>query len=211
MSTAYHPQTDRSSKRTNKTINQALRFFMDRHQSSWINALPCIRFNLMSTINASTRYSHFHLHLGHTPQLLPPLTSQTVDTVRQDFPTDIMNTLEAIISLKTDVADAHDALLTAKISQASSADIHRGDEPTFEVNDLIYLSTAHRRHEYLNGKTKCVAKFMPRFNGPYKIISAHPESSNYTLELPAHTNIHPTFHVSELRAHVPNNANLYPL
>jgi hypothetical protein len=134
-----------------------------------------------------------------------------VDTVRQDFPTDIMNTLEAIISLKTDVADAHDALLAAEISQASSANVHRGDEPTFEVNDLVYLSTAHRRRKYLNRKTKHVAKFMPQFNGPYKIISAHPESSNYTLELPAHTNIHPTFHVSELRAHVPNNANLYPL
>jgi hypothetical protein len=39
-----------------------------------------------------------------------------VDAVRQDFPVDITNALEAIISLKTDVADAHDVLLTAKIS-----------------------------------------------------------------------------------------------
>jgi hypothetical protein len=51
---------------------------------------------------------------------------------------------------------------------------------------------------------------MPHFDGPYKIISAHPESSSYTLDLPAHTNIHPTFHTSELKKHVPNNPILYP-
>lgn len=27
---------------------------------------------------------------------------------------------------------------------------------------------------------------------------------------PAHTNVHPTFHASELKRHVPNNAELYP-
>lgn len=51
---------------------------------------------------------------------------------------------------------------------------------------------------------------MPRFDGPYKILAAHPESSTYTLDLPAHTNIRPTFHASELKAHVPNDAALYP-
>ncbi|KIK33360.1 hypothetical protein CY34DRAFT_33595, partial [Suillus luteus UH-Slu-Lm8-n1] len=32
----------------------------------------------------------------------------------------------------------------------------------------------------------------------------------YTLDLPTHTNIHPTFHASELRRHVPNDTSLYP-
>jgi len=51
---------------------------------------------------------------------------------------------------------------------------------------------------------------MPRFDGPYTIVSANPESSTYTLDLPDHTNVYPTFHVSELKRHVPNNAELYP-
>jgi hypothetical protein len=55
-----------------------------------------------------------------------------------------------------------------------------------------------------------VGKFMPRFDGPYTIVSANPESSTYTLDLPQHTNVHPTFHVSELKRHVPNNADLFP-
>lgn len=210
MSTAYHPQTDGASERTNKSINEALRFFVDRHQNGWVNALPRVRFNLMSTVNKSTGYSHFHLHLGRTPRLLPPLTPKGVHDIREDFPADINNALEAIISLKSDIADAHDALVAAKISQANSANAHRDKEPVFTVGDLVYLSTAHRRREYTTGNNRRVAKFMPRFDGPYKIIIAHPESSNYTLDLPAHTNIHSTFHASELKKHVPNDTTLYP-
>lgn len=210
MSTAYHPQTDGSSERTNKTVNQALRYFVDRHQTGWVKALPRVRFNMMSTLNASTGYTHFHLHLGRTPRRLPPLTPEGVHDVREIFPTDISGALETIMSLKTDIADAHDALMSTKIGQAAWANAHRTEEPMFAVDDLVYLSTAHRRREYLNGSNRRVAKFMPRFDGPYKIISAHPESSTYTLDLPAHTNIHPTFHTSELKRHVANEKELYP-
>jgi transposase InsO family protein len=67
MSTAYHPQTDVASERTNKTVDQALRYFVDRHQTGWVAALPRVRFNIMATKNASTGYTPFHLHLGRTP------------------------------------------------------------------------------------------------------------------------------------------------
>jgi hypothetical protein len=210
MSTAYHPQTDGASERTNKTVDQVLRYFVDRHETGWVYALPRVRFNLMSSVNASMGYTPFHLHLGRTPRMLPPLTPKNVQSARQDFPTDVANALDAIISLKTDVADAHDALVASRIAQANAANVHRSNEPDFNIGDFIYLSTAHRRREYLNGNNKRVAKFMPRFDGPYTIVSANPESSTYTLDLPDHTNVYPTFHVSELKRHVPNNAELYP-
>ncbi|KAG2055676.1 hypothetical protein BDR06DRAFT_849670, partial [Suillus hirtellus] len=42
------------------------------------------------------------------------------------------------------------------------------------------------------------------------ILSASPESSAYTLELPEYTNVYPTLHASELKRHIPNDATLYP-
>ncbi|KAG1839247.1 hypothetical protein F4604DRAFT_1551814, partial [Suillus subluteus] len=112
----------------------------------------------MSTRNASTGYTPFHLHLGRTPRLLPPLTPEGMKATREDFPTDIANTLEAIVSLKTNVADAHDALLATRIVQAHTTNQHRNKEPTFEIRDFVYLSTAHRRREYLKGNNKRIAK-----------------------------------------------------
>ncbi|KAG2064477.1 hypothetical protein BDR04DRAFT_979139, partial [Suillus decipiens] len=112
----------------------------------------------MSTVNTSTGYTHFHLHLSRTPCLLPPLTQERIQQTREDFPTDIANALDAIVALKTNIANAHNALLTSKISQAHSANTKRSDKPSYTIGDLIYLLTAHRQREYLNGNNKRVAK-----------------------------------------------------
>ena len=36
MSTAFHPETDGSSKQTNKTVNQCLRYHVTRNQKGWV-------------------------------------------------------------------------------------------------------------------------------------------------------------------------------
>src|ERR1700678_4146775 len=73
LSTAYHPQTDGASERTNKTVNQCLRFYVECSQQGWVKALPLIRFNIMNSINKSTGFSGFQLQMGRSPQILPPL------------------------------------------------------------------------------------------------------------------------------------------
>jgi hypothetical protein len=39
-SSAYHPQTDGASERTNKTVIQTIRFHVERNQKGWVRALP---------------------------------------------------------------------------------------------------------------------------------------------------------------------------
>ena len=41
-SSAYHPQTDGASEHTNKTINQLIRFHVERNQKGWLQALPWV-------------------------------------------------------------------------------------------------------------------------------------------------------------------------
>ena len=54
------------------------------------------------------------------------------------------------------------------------------------------------------------AKFMVRYDGPYRVIQAWPDTSVYTLELPDHLNILPTFHASLLRPWVDNDDERFP-
>ena len=73
MSTAYHPQTDRSSERTNKTLNQVIQYHVSHNQLGWVHALPRIQFNMMNTINTSTGFSGFQLLTGQSPRIIPSL------------------------------------------------------------------------------------------------------------------------------------------
>lgn len=67
MSTSYHPETDGSSERTNKTVNQILHFHVNRNQTGWLRSLPRVRFAIMNTVNKSTGYSPFQLCMGRLP------------------------------------------------------------------------------------------------------------------------------------------------
>jgi len=205
MSSAYHPETDGASERTNKTINQALRYYVERSQKGWVKALPKVRFDLMNTVNASTGYSPFQLHLGRAPRVLPPLLPLTQVSTTDDCAAHLF-----VERLHLDLHEARDNLLASRIAQASSANKSRSDEPRLAVDDLVLLSTKHRRRDYMRKGDGRVAKFMPRFDGPYRIVEARPETSTYTLDLPSMPNIFPTFHVSQLRKYVPNDPTLFP-
>ena len=56
-------------------------------------------------------------------------------------------------------------------------------------------------------------KLAPRFVGPFPVVEAHPETSTYTLDIPEdlrRRRVHPTFNVSLLKRHEPNNDLLFP-
>jgi len=207
MSSSYHPQTDGSSERTNKTVNQSLRYHVERSQKGWVRALPRIRFAMMNTVNTSTGFSGFQLHLGRSPRLIPPI----VPTNLPDNLRSAASNAEDVASLiQTDVMEAQDNLLQAKIFQEHYANSNRGEEFVYQVNDEVMLSTFNRRRDFRKKGEKRSAKFFPRWDGPYKIIKSHPESSSYTLELPAGRGEFPTYYASELKLHVPNDPALFP-
>ncbi|PSR99036.1 hypothetical protein PHLCEN_2v4228, partial [Hermanssonia centrifuga] len=162
MSTAFHPQTDGSSERSNRTIIQALRFHVERNQKGWARALPLVRFNHMNTINASTGFTPFQLHCGRQPRIIPPLHTPE----RSDA--DSSDAAKVIAQLETDVMEAQDNLLLAKSNQAYHADKSRSAEKVYTAGDKVMLSTFHRRRDFMQRGDHRVAKFMVRWDGPYR-------------------------------------------
>ncbi len=76
------------------------------------------------------------------------------------------------------------------------------------VGDLVYLSTKN-----LNMPKDRARKLCPKYIGPYKVAKTRPETSTYTLELPAalqERRILPTFHVALLRPHQASTDVAFP-
>lgn len=181
---------------------QCLRFFVDRNQKGWVKALPQVRFSIMNTIHSSTGFSPFQMRLGLSPRIVPALIEPLTDAV----PTSATDVIKDILAIEK---EAKDNLLAAKISQTIQANAHRKPDPEFAVGESVFLSTSNRHREYMHAGDNRVAKFMPRFDGPYRIVQANPEKSSYTLDIP-NADVFPTFHISHLRPFLPNDGNLFP-
>ena len=207
MSTAYHPETDGASERSNKTVIQAIRFHVERNQKGWARALPRIRFNIMNTVNKSTGFSPFQLRLGRSPRLIPPLIQ---DQIVLPLESSELAAQTIIDRIHHDVWEAQDNMIKAKISQAQQANKHRKTNFPFEVGQRVRLSTLHRRREYKSKNEKRVVKFMPRFDGPYTITKIDKAHSTVTLDLPRSPDVFPVFHTSEVMPFIENDETLFP-
>ena len=208
LSSAYHPKMDGSSERSNKTINQCIRYHIRCNQKGWVRALPRIHFDMMNSLNTSMGFSNFQLR-RRSPRIIPPLVPTTLHMTPTDDK-DSVRAREMISKMHSDISEAKDNLFMANISQAHQANVHRAADPPFKIGDKVMLSTLHRRQEFKKKGEKRAAKFFPWYDGPYDIIDEHSAMSNYTLELPNNPNTYPTFHASKLKAFQPNDPDLFP-
>jgi hypothetical protein len=199
--------SDSLSKCMNRTVNQCLCYYVQCNQKGWVHALPKIHFDIMNTVNQSTGIASFILHLGCLPCIIPPLipTSLLDEPMPEDERArDLIEALELI------TVEAQDSLLMSKISQMHAANTHRSPEEPLVIGHLVMLSTLHCHREYATKGNKRMAKFFPRFDRLYHILKCFPDFSTYKLDLPAHTNIHPVFHISQLRKYHANDQHLFP-
>ena len=67
LSTAFHPHTDRQTKRQNSTIEAYLKVFVNFEQNEWAKLLPMAEFAYNNAKNASTSYTSFELNCGYHP------------------------------------------------------------------------------------------------------------------------------------------------
>jgi hypothetical protein len=68
MSTAYHPQTDSQSERTNQALEILIRCYCDEEQDNWHIWLPMAEFVHNQWPNATTKKTPFKLIMGYTPR-----------------------------------------------------------------------------------------------------------------------------------------------
>ena len=86
--------------------------------------------------------------------------------------------------ISTDMAKAKDNLMLAKVFQADQANRRHVPEDAYKVDDLVMLSTANRRKEYVSTGSGRSTKLFPQWDGPYRVVESFPQMSTYCLEIP---------------------------
>ena len=158
-----------------------------------------LEFAINSSINKSTGFAPFELDGGYMPSMIREYTANNIPPGVREFADKALQNL----------MDAHDSIIESRVTQKHYADKRRSEEPSLKIDSLVYLST--RNLSLPRGRA---SKLLPKFIGPYPIVEANPETSNYRLGLPtelAKRGIHNNFHVSLLRKHHPNNDALFPM
>jgi hypothetical protein len=193
LSTAYHPQTDGQSERTNQEVEQALRAVVNFHQNDWVDWLPVIEFALNNRYKKSLGTTPFYANYGFHPQIdsLPRIESPLTSV--EDFVKHIQKVQE----------DTKSSLTKAAEDMKRFYDRHRAKTPEYEVGQKVLLDNSNLA---LDRPTRKLAE---RRSGPFKIIERIGTHA-YRLELPlSWKSVHPVFHVSLLNPYHedPENPN----
>ncbi|KAD4888293.1 hypothetical protein E3N88_20366 [Mikania micrantha] len=186
LSTAYHPQTDGQSERTIQTLEDMLRCCVIDFGGNWDNYLPLIEFSYNNSYHSSIDMAPFEALYGR--KCRSPVCWNELGEAQITGPELVQETTNKIIRIREN-------LTTARSRQKSYADKRR--KPVeFQVNDMVLLKVSPWKGVVRFGKK---GKLAPRYVGPFKVLERIGKMA-YRLELPHElSNVHPTFHVSNLK------------
>ncbi|KAH7548622.1 reverse transcriptase [Bipolaris maydis] len=191
LSTSFHPETDGQTERTNQTLEQYLRMYVNKLQDNWVEYLPAAQLAYNSTKSATTRQSPHYANYGYEP-------------VAHRDPKDIESIADNANEKARLLRELHEEL-SKRIAQrnlttSKAANRLRIEGPTFKEGDKVFLSRQ-------NLKTKRPCKKLDNLRvGPFEILEKI-GPVNYKLRLPPGMKVHPIFH-KKLLEPAPQDAEL---
>ncbi len=182
ISTAYHPQTDGQSERTNQWLEQYLRFWVNKRQDNWHAYLPLAEFMHNNWLNETTGEFPFFVLYGFNPR---------ADWM--DKPSPIPQVALRLDQFKRARQRAQELMIKAQQSW-----VKHKDTPKYQEQDLVWLEGRHLR------TNQPTAKLAPRRHGPFPIVQVM-SPVNYQLKLPMQWSIHDVFHIDLLTPYKETN------
>lgn len=189
ISTAFHPQTDGQTERTNATLEQYLRCFLNYQQDNWIDFLPMAEFCYNNTVHSSTKHTPFFALTGTHPRFSIHIPRTAAATPYER---------ERIQHLKEIQEELKFHIKSAQEIQERYYNQHVLTQPSFAPGDRVWLVRTNIK------TTRPSAKLDNLKIGPFEIVKLVGTRS-YELKLPASmSRIHPVFHVSLLERYYGN-------
>ncbi|KAK2436721.1 hypothetical protein QL285_021693 [Trifolium repens] len=195
LSSAYHPQTDGQTERTNQSLEDLLRACVLDDRGSWDDVLPLIEF----TYNNS-----FHTSIGMAPyEALYGRRYQTPLCWYQDGESMIVGP-EMVQQTTDKVRKIRARMMVAQDRQKSYAD-RRRRPLEFEAGEHVFLRVTPTTGV---GRAIKARKLTPKFIGPYQITEMIGKVAYRIALPPILSQIHDVFHVSQLRKYVPDPSHV---
>lgn len=191
-STAYHPQTDGQTERVNRILEDIIRHYVGDDQADWDQHVSTAEFAINNAHHESTGTTPFRLNNGRDPRL--PLSIQG----RSQVP----SAAAFADKMSQGLARAKQCIQAAQSRQKRFADEHRR-ELQFSIGDKVLLSTKNINLLLTKHKATNTVKLLPRWMGPFTVLRKFGNVA-YELQLPPHMRVHPVFHVSLLKAFIPD-------
>jgi hypothetical protein len=193
MSSAFHPQSNGQTERTNQEIVKYLRMFCSKDQQGWAKLLPIAEFAYNLHVHLVTKSSPFKMLYGYQPTWnTPPGASAQMPSVSA-----------CLLELHKARDKAKAALRMSKEAMIwdSKADCSR---PVFSPGNMVWLDSENIK---IQTKSK---KLVDKQVGPFKVVAMEEGQSRpmYRLDLPpSYKSLHPVFSVDRLSLWHSNNIN----
>jgi transposase InsO family protein len=192
LSTSYHPQTDGQTERLNQCLENYLRCMAFNQPRKWHSWLTMAEWWYNTSFHTSLNMTPFQALYGFPPPMIVELNLP----IALDSP-DVEQQQQQEVTAEI----IKDNLVKAQARMEVYADKH-GKEREFEVRDMVYLKIQPYRHTTLS--IHRYLKLHSKYYGPFRVL-ARVGATAYTLLLPEHCKLHPTFHVIQLKKHLGNS------
>jgi hypothetical protein len=193
ISTAYHPQTDGQSEKTNQHVETALRIFCNHQQNDWAEFLPMVQYMLNARVSETTKKAPFELWMGYIPRAHQPERASALPRIEWHEE-----------RFKEARRQAQEAMKTAQHLWSQE-----GTFQPYQKDDQVWLEAKNLK------TTHPTTKLRPLRYGPFRITEVISPVA-YRLALPPQWKIHNAFHASlltrykETGAHGPNYPGQVP-
>jgi len=178
LSTTFHLQTDGQTERTNSTLEQYLRAYVNYQQDNWNELLRMAEFAYNNGYQESIMRTPFFANYGVNPEYQI-----------------IGHLMQGKITPPEEMSQLHDTLQAemteAQLRHNEYYDAGRKPDPNLQSGDKVWLLPRNIR------TTRPCKKLDYKKIGPFKILARIGEST-YKLDLPPSMRIHNTFHISLL-------------
>ena len=185
LSTAFHPQTDGQTERTNATLEAYLRIYVDYLQNDWARWLPSAEFSFNNLVSEATNCTPFFANSGQHPRLgVEPFTVD--NTLRDSIQAQQQVALDFGTKMETINETLREQMTRAQTYYEEFANRNRDYAPILKVGDMVWLDTRNMSSQQPS------KKLGNKSEGPFKvskIISPHATE----LEIPESWGHHNVF------------------